>query len=112
MKIRFGTLRKLIREALFTENPGGPAIAADPTDVKGFYPYDVERGSDIHAFWYKSPGRTMGSDGDPGRPSNALEYIGMSPKSDGSEDVSGDSTETAAPEKSDAIDNSTEDIKS
>ena len=67
MKIRLSELRKIIRHSLL-ENPSGPGVTADPTDVKGFYPYEVERGVDIQGFWYKSPGRSMGSDGDPGRP--------------------------------------------
>ncbi|MFN5869792.1 MAG: hypothetical protein ACK46A_10780, partial [Akkermansiaceae bacterium] len=45
----------LIRRAL-QEGPAGPGVSADPTDVKGFYPYEVERGADIHGYWYKSPG--------------------------------------------------------
>ena len=53
------------------------ASGSDPTDVKGFYPYEIERGVDIHSYWYKSPGRSMGGDGDPFRPADASEYIGM-----------------------------------
>lgn len=68
-------LRRIIRQVL-SETPG---ITADPTDVKGFYPYDVERGSDIHGYWYRSPG-DKGS-GNPGRPDDAAEYIGMKSKS-------------------------------
>jgi len=60
------------------ENPSGPGVAADPTDVKGFYPYDLERGTDIHGYWYKSPG-DKGSN-NPGRPEDAEEYIGFKTK--------------------------------
>ena len=66
--------------SLCLESPAGPGVAADPTDVKGFYPYEVERGVDIHGFWYRSPGRSMGGDGDPGRPSDAAEYVGFKTK--------------------------------
>lgn len=76
MKIKLGELRRIIRRAL-VEGPAGAGVAADPKDVKGFYPYDLERGTDVQSFWYKSPGRSMGSDGDPGRPEDANEYIGM-----------------------------------
>lgn len=74
MKIRLGELRMIIRCAL-AEGPSGPGIAADPTDVKGFYPYELERGTDIHSYWYKSPG-DKGSN-DPMRPDNPEEYIGF-----------------------------------
>ena len=65
---------------LFLESPAGPGVAADPTDVKGFYPYEIDRGVDIQGFWYRSPGRSAGGDGDPGRPSDAAEYIGFKTK--------------------------------
>ena len=78
---------------------GGPTMASgvDPTNVGSIYP-EIERGNDIHSFWYRSPGRGQGSDGDPGRPSDAEEYVGLKPKSQPSgddlgmnaEDVSGD----------------------
>ena len=73
-----GAIRKVIREALLREfgEPSG-ASGSDPTDAKGFYPYDIERGADIHGFWYKSPGRQVGEDGDPYRSSDAAAYIGM-----------------------------------
>lgn len=76
LRIKLGELRRIIRKALI-EGPAGPGVSADPKDVKGFYPYELERGTDIQSFWYKSPGREMGSDGDPGRPEDANEYIGM-----------------------------------
>jgi len=77
MKIRLGELRKIIRKVLM-ENPTGPGVTADPTEKKGFYPYEIERGADIHGFWYKSPG-DKGS-GNPGRPDDAEEYIGFKTK--------------------------------
>jgi hypothetical protein len=101
-------LAEFIKEA-FLQEMGGPAMASgtDPVDVKGFYPYEIERGADIHGYWYRSPGRSMGSDGD-FRPSNALEYIGMSrPSSGGEAEVEGgdagetsvsDSTPNVSPE--------------
>ena len=82
MKKRTSELREYIRQVLLELSTGG-SIGVDPQSVdvtpKGFYPYDVQRGVDIQSFWYKSPGRAMGGDGDPGRPSNASEYIGMTP---------------------------------
>ena len=91
MKIRISELRKLIRKVL-AEGPAGPAITADPTDVKGFYPYEVERGTDIFGYWYKSPG-DKGSN-DPMRPEDAAEYIGFKTKGATPEDAA----EEAAPE--------------
>ena len=86
MKIQISELRRIIRRAL-CEGPAGPAVTADPTDVKGFYSYDVERGTDIYSFWYKSPGRTTGTDGDPMRPEDAAEYIGFKTKGAKPEDA-------------------------
>lgn len=77
MKVRLGELRRMIRVAL-QEGPAGPGVAADPTDVKGFYPYEIERGADIHGYWYKSPG-DKGSN-DPKRPEDPEEYIGFKTK--------------------------------
>ena len=80
---------------------GGPAMASgtDPTDHRGFYPYEVERGTDVHSFWYRSPGRPAGGDGDFGRPADAAEYIGMK-RPEGSEEP----TEEGAPEPEAAAD--------
>jgi len=86
MKIRISELRRIIRRVL-EEGPSGPAITANPTDVKGFYPWELERGTDIHGFWYKSPGRAMGTDGDPMRPEDAEEYIGFKTKGAKPEDA-------------------------
>ena len=91
MKIRISELRKLIRKVL-SEGPSGPGITSDPTDVKGFYPYEVERGTDIFGYWYKSPG-DKGSN-DPMRPEDAAEYIGFKTKGATPEDAA----EEAAPE--------------
>lgn len=78
MRITVGGLRKLIREVL-SEGPAGPGVTADPTNsVGGFYPYDIERGADIHGYWYKSPGDKGSSD--PMRPEDAEEYIGFKTK--------------------------------
>ena len=89
-------LRSYIKEVLNLNEMGEPggASGSDPTDVKGFYPYEIERGVDIHSFWYKSPGRPMGGDGDPFRPADAFEYIGMKRSASemggsGSEDLGG-----------------------
>ena len=77
MKLRISELRRIIRQVL-SEGPAGPGIAADPTDVKGFYSYDLERGADIHGYWYKSPGDKGSSD--PMRPDDPEEYIGFKTK--------------------------------
>lgn len=74
MKLTIAKLRCLIREVL-SEGPAGPGVTADPTDVKGFYPYDLERGVDIHGYWYKSPGDKGSSD--PMRPEDAKDYLGF-----------------------------------
>lgn len=90
MKMRLGDLRRIIRR-IVTEGPAGPGVSADPTDVRGFYPYDVQRGADIQGFWYRSPGRSAGAEGDPGRPSDEKEYLGMAPKkSSGAEKTTGE----------------------
>lgn len=75
--MRIGTLRRLIRETL-----GASASGTSPGDAKGFYSYDMERGVDIHGYWYRSPGRAMGGDGDPFRPADAAQFIGMKPPPD------------------------------
>jgi len=84
MKIRISELRKLIRRVI-AEGPSGPAITADPTDVKGFYPYELERGTDIFGYWYKSPGDKGSSD--PMRPEDPEEYIGFKTKGTKPEDA-------------------------
>ena len=93
MKTTLGRLRKMIRRYL-SEGPSGPGVTADPTDVKGFYPYEIERGADIHGYWYKSPG-DKGS-GDPGRPDDAEEYVGFKTKGA----TPADAAEQAAPKES------------
>jgi hypothetical protein len=92
MKIRIAELRKLIRRVI-AEGPSGPGITADPTDAKGFYPYEIERGTDIFSYWYKSPGDKGSSD--PMRPEDAEEYIGFKTKGATPEDAA----EEAAPEE-------------
>jgi len=77
MKIRLSELRRIIRRIL-REGPAGPGVTSDPTDQKGFYPYDIERGVDIQGYWYKSPG-DKGSN-DPMRPDDPEEYIGFKTK--------------------------------
>jgi hypothetical protein len=91
MKIRISELRRLIHKVL-SEGPSGPSITADPTDVKGFYPYELERGTDIFGYWYKSPG-DKGSN-DPMRPEDPEEYIGFKTKGATPEDAAAE----AAPE--------------
>lgn len=78
MKLRISELRRIIRSVLMTEGPSGPGVTADPTDVRGFYPYDLPRGTDIHGYWYKSPGDKGSSD--PMRPEDPEEYIGFKTK--------------------------------
>jgi hypothetical protein len=87
MKSSHKNLRALIKEILLAEyGQAASASGSDPTDPKGFYSYELTRGNDIQGFWYRSPARSMGSDGDPGRPSDALDYIGMSAKTATSEE--------------------------
>jgi len=92
-RVKLGYVRRLIRETL-----GAAASGADPKDAEGFYPYEIERGADIHSFWYRSPARSMGSDGDPGRPADAAEYIGMKPSSPEAEATGEEGGETETPE--------------
>lgn len=93
MKVRLGELRRFIRLTLL-EGPAGPGVSADPTDVKGFYDYEVERGADIHGYWYKSPGDKGSSD--PMRPEDPEEYIGFKTKGVRPDDAAAD----LAPQKS------------
>lgn len=74
-------IRKFIREALL-EGPAGPGVTADPTTGTsgGARDYDLPRGVDILGRWYRSPGATPGTEGDPGRPEDPAEYIGISGK--------------------------------
>jgi len=74
--MRISELRRIIRRVLSEE----PGVTADPTDVKGFYDYEIERGTDIHSFWSGSPGRSMEADGDTSRPEDAAGYIGLTTK--------------------------------
>lgn len=80
MRIRISELRRIIRQVLLEASTGG-SLGIDPSSVdsssNGFYPYEVERGVDIYSKWYRSPGE---STGDPGRPDDAEEYIGIKPK--------------------------------
>jgi hypothetical protein len=76
VKMKIYEIRRLIQKIL-KETSAGAGVTSDPTDVRGFYDYETERGNDIHGFWYRSPGRGAGSDGDPGRPQNSLDYVGM-----------------------------------
>jgi hypothetical protein len=82
-KNKISFLRSYIKEVILSEI-GGPAMASgtDPTDPRGFYSYDLPQ-NDIHSYWYRSPGRGQGGDGDPGRPADAEEYIGLKPKDGG-----------------------------
>jgi hypothetical protein len=77
-------LRRFIR-MMISEGPAGAGVTADPTTGTsgGARDYEVERGTDIYGFWYRSPGDK--GDGDPGRPDDAEEYIGMKPKTGGEE---------------------------
>jgi hypothetical protein len=98
MRIRLGELRRIIRGVLLREF-GGPtgASGTDPTKPDGFYPYEIERGADIHGFWYKSPGRPMGGDGDPFRPDDAAVYIGQKPPSDNAVNTPGEDAPDGMP---------------
>lgn len=69
-------LRSFIKEIFLKEGPVGASLTS-PQDPKGFYGYDLSMGDTQSKFWYRSPARGMGSDGDPGRPSDAAEYIGL-----------------------------------
>ena len=66
---------------MISEGPAGAGVTADPTSGGGARDYELERGTDIHGYWYRSPGDK--GDGDPGRPEDAEEYIGMKPPTGG-----------------------------
>lgn len=68
-------LRRFVREAL-AEGPAGPGVTADPTAGGGAYDYEVERGADVHGYWYRSPG-DKGTN--PTRPDDPEGYIGLRP---------------------------------
>ena len=54
----------------------GPGVNTDPTQSGAPYDnYNIERGVDIHGYWYKSPGDK--STGGNYRPDDPAEYIGM-----------------------------------
>jgi len=91
MKIRSESLlRRYVREALL-EGPAGAGVAADPTTgtAGGARDYELERGVDIHGYWYKSPG-DKATGGDPGRPDDAEEYIGFKTKGVRPDDAASD----------------------
>lgn len=94
--MKYSLLRRLIREIL-SEIEDDEVTSSDQENVEsdvvannnelgGFYDYDLPRGVDIFSYWYRSPGRPMGSDGDPGRPEDSKKYIGMT-----TDDVENDS---------------------
>lgn len=66
-------LREFVRIAL-AEGPAGPGVTADPAGGGGAYDYEVERGADVHGYWYASPG-DRGTN--PMRPDDPEEYIGL-----------------------------------
>lgn len=66
-----GFIRKIITEY------GVSASGVEPKAGDKPYGQDIERGVDIHGFWYRSPGRSMGQDGDPFRPEDAKLYLGF-----------------------------------
>ncbi|NBW06431.1 MAG: hypothetical protein EBR82_00205 [Caulobacteraceae bacterium] len=75
MRITIGELRQIIRSVLLEGPPG--ASGTDPTKADGFYPYELERGTDIFGFKPSSPG----DKGDnPMRPEDPEEYIGFKTK--------------------------------
>ena len=71
-------VRRFVREVLMDEGPVGAGVTADPTTGTegGARDYELERGVDIHGYWYKSPG-DKATGGDPGRPDDPAEYIGL-----------------------------------
>jgi hypothetical protein len=82
-------IREVLRDVRLREGGPGATVSVDPTKSTRPYDYDIPRGTDVHAFWYRSPGRPVGGDGDPGRPPDAADYIGM--KHDEESDSGGES---------------------
>ena len=95
IKMTISRLRQIIRETL-----GAGASGTDPTEHDGFYSYEIPRGNDVHGFWYRSPGRSMGSDGDPSRPADAMAYIGMKPPTSTGETSGEESIDVVASDSS------------
>lgn len=83
-------LRRYVREALL-EGPAGAGVTADPTTgtAGAARDYELERGVDIHGYWYKSPG-DKATGGDPGRPEDPEEYIGFKTKGVRPDDAASD----------------------
>ena len=79
-------LNREIRRFLLQEYPAGAGMVDPTKPPTGFYTdFDMKRdhhdGDDIHGFWYASPGRTPGADGDPKRGSDPYVQLGFhSPK--------------------------------
>lgn len=71
-------VRRFIREILMEDGAAGVGVTADPTTgvEGGARDYELERGVDIYGYWYKSPG-DKATGGDPGRPDDPAEYIGL-----------------------------------
>lgn len=68
-------LRSLVQLVLREYSVAGPGVTADPTTATRPYDYDVPRGTDLYAYWYRSPGdKTTGGNY---RPDNPADYIGM-----------------------------------
>lgn len=81
MKVRISTLRRIIREALIVEDPGTPGFVDPVQGPKGFYDYEMERGTDLFGDAYNKPGVPQGTHGD-FRPEDAFAYIGLHPPAD------------------------------
>lgn len=81
----------------------GPGVSTDPTQSKEPYDnYNIERGVDIHGYWYKSPGDK--STGGNYRPDDPAEYIGMKAPPAPSEPAEAINTSESDKEDDDVID--------
>lgn len=89
MRTSIGALRRFLSESLFDPEEAGLNLeirtfflqeSQEPTGQRGLYaPFDMERDHTGPAAepWYRSPGMSMGTAGDPGRPEDARSNIGM-----------------------------------
>lgn len=70
-------IREAARRGVRETDSGGPGVTTDPTDTDSPYGPDPERGTDVYAYWYASPGPN--STGGNFRPDDPESYIGMTP---------------------------------
>jgi len=77
-------LERDIKRFMLQEYPAGAGMV-DPIDPMGFYSKpdpDRDLRTDIHGYWYKSPARAPGSEGDPYRSDDPWAQLGFHVRAD------------------------------